>query len=285
MTGSGRMSALDAVSLADKILPMLLFGDIWDDLGGRSLSVLVGLLIGALVAWLVARWRRMRERASILRGDARDTIVIAQHLVETSEVSDSGTKRKVPRGLRIRSLGQSALQSVVPNGHLAAVLLDRAFQVTPRDTLISMEGAEGSYLLETLTNFVCDRVANEPFEHDLYVMAPCCEPAGLAEHQPITVMLIAVEDLILFDDWRACREMQVEHGTDGARILTLMELARRYKHEQAELVRLRKEGKRTRYVETMYVLDLALDKRVAAIPLRPVPWGRFEMLLNEKNLE
>ena len=56
-------------------------------------------------------------------------------------------------------------------------------------------------MLETLTNFVCDRVANAPFEHDLYVMAPCCEPMGMAEHQPITILLIAVSDLALFEAW------------------------------------------------------------------------------------
>src|SRR5208282_6595533 len=98
----------------------------------------------------------------------------------------------------------------VPNGHLATELLRRAFRVTPLDTLISMAGAEGSYLLETLTNFVCDRVANAPFQHDLYVMAPCCEPAGLAEHQPITIVLIAVKDLALFANWQNCREIQIE---------------------------------------------------------------------------
>ena len=258
-----------------------------DELGGRGVSALVGLLIGAVSTWLVARWKRLRERRRILRGDARDTVVIAHHLVEAADGpgSDGAAGGKRPRTLRVRSLGQSELFRVVPNGHLAAVLLSRAFDVTPRRTLISMDGPEGSYLLETLTNFVADRVANGPFEHDLYVMAPCCEPAGLAEHQPITILLIAVADLALFAQWPACRDVQVEHGTDGARVLTLMELARRFEREQAELVRLRQAGQRTRYVETMYVLDLALDKRSAAIPTKSIPWGRFEQLLKEMNLE
>jgi hypothetical protein len=177
------------------------------------------------------------------------------------------------------------LHRVVPNGHLASELLRRAFRVTARDPLISMEGAEGSYLLETLTNFVCDRVANAPFEHDLYVMAPCCEPAGLAEHQPITILLIAVTDLSLLETWPACRNVQVEHGSDGARILTLMELARRFRSEQEKIARLRETGQRTRYVETMYVLDLTLDKRSAAVPVKKVPWGRFEDVLKQMNLE
>src|SRR6478672_9150269 len=161
------------------------------ELGGHGLGVVMGLVAGSLVTWLVSRWRRYVQRQRILRGDARDTIVIHQHIFESPMSSDAHGV------LRIRSLGQAELDRVVPNGHLSAVLLHRAFQVTARDTLISMEGAEGSFLLETLTNFVCDRTANRTFEHDLYVMAPCCEPAELAEHQPITIIVIAVKDLVL----------------------------------------------------------------------------------------
>src|SRR6202007_2416960 len=101
-------------------------------------------------------------------------VVIQHNVVESVDAaaaSGAGTLR-VPTKLRIRSLGQAEVSQVVPNGYLAGELLGRAFRVTPRDTLISMEGAQGSYLLETLTNFLCDRVANSPFEHDLYVMAP-----------------------------------------------------------------------------------------------------------------
>jgi len=264
-----------------------MLASIFDELGGRGTSALVGLLFGSLITWFVARWKRYQERRSILQGDARDTVVIQHHLVHTTDNpnSEGSGLPRVPAILRIRSLGQAELSRVVPNGHLASELLRRAFQVTTRDTLISMEDAEGSYLLETLTNFVCDRIANGPFEHDLYIMAPCCEPAGLAEHQPITILLIAAADLTLFETWPACRNVQVEHGSDGARILTLMELARRFRAEQAKIASLRQVGKRTRYVETMYILDLALDKRSAEIVVRPVSWGRFEDVLKQLNLE
>jgi hypothetical protein len=161
----------------------------------------------------------------------------------------------------------------------------RAFEVTPGHTLISMEGPEGPYLLETLTGFVCDRVANAPFDHDLYVMAPCCEPQELAEHQPITILLVSVANLALFDNWPACKNIRVEHGSDGARILTLMNMAARFKVEQEKLAELRRTGQRTRFVETMYVLDLSLDKRSAPIPTKDVPWGRFENVLKQMNLE
>ena len=265
-----------------------MFAFTWDEFGFRGASVLVGLLLGTGITWVVARWKRIREYRNVLRGDARDTVVISHHLVEPVELlasQEGGVGKKVASTLRIRSLGQSELNHVVPNGHLAADLLHRAFQTTPKHTLISMDGPEGSYLLETLTNFVCDRVANAPFQHDLYVLAPCCEPAGIAVHQPITILIIAVDDLLLFEDWPSCRDVQVEHGTDGMRILTLMELARRYRREKLHLERLRNNGERTRYMETMYILDLALDRRTAPIPTRPVLWGRFEHELKELNLE
>ena len=84
---------------------------------------------------------------------------------------------------------------------------------------------------------------------------------------------------LLFDSLPACRGIRVEHRGEGARVLTLIELARRYREEQERIARLRSSGEPTRYVETMYLLDLALDRRTAPIPTRPVPWGRFEGVL------
>jgi hypothetical protein len=252
-----------------------------DELSGKGLGIVVGLIFGGFLAWLAGYWRRYQERKSILKGDARDTVAIHHHIVERQTTPDG----KPQYTLRIRSMGQSELSRVVPNGHLAAVLLHRAFAVTPKDTLISMEGAEGSFLLETITNYVCDRAANRPFDHDLYVMAPCCEPAEMVEHQPITILLIPVKDLELFEQWPTCRGVRVEHGSDGSRVLTLMELAVRFKKEQSEIARRRAVGERTKHVETMYLLDLALDKRCASVPTKPIPWGRFEAILKSMNLE
>jgi hypothetical protein len=251
------------------------------ELGGRGMTVVLGMLLGGSVTWLFARLKRFRQRQSVQCGDARDTVVINLHVVESAD----GPGSRVPTAVRIRAVGQAELDRVVPNGHLAAVLQKRAFEVTPRDTLISMAGPEGSFLLETLTNFVCDRVANGSFAHDLFVMAPCCEPAALAEHQPITILLIAKSDLALFETWPACREVKVEHGSDGARVLTLMEMANRFRSEQEKMAALRAAGQRTMHVETMYILDLAMDQRAAPIPVKPVPWGRFERVLEELNLE
>jgi hypothetical protein len=107
----------------------------------------------------------------------------------------------------------------------------------------------------------------------------------MAHHQPITIILISVADLTLFGSWPICRDVMVEHGSDGTRVLTLMELARRFKAEQTAIAGFQQAGQRTRFVETMYVLDLALDKRTIPMPTKKVPWGRFEAVLRQLNLE
>lgn len=246
---------------------------------------LLGLVAGAAATWSIARWRRRAERRRLEQGDARDTIVIQHHVVGAIDVpSPEGVTIRRAASLRLRSLGQAEIEDVVPNGHLARELLDRALRVTTRDSLMSMDGAEGSYLLETLTNFVCDRVGITPFDHDRYVMAPCCEPAALANHQPITILLVRVDDLALFESWETCRDIRVEHGSDGSRVLTLMDLARRYRAERQRIDALRLAGKRTLHLETTFLLDLALDHRTAPISTKPVPWERFRPVLRELGL-
>ena len=251
-----------------------------DEASGRGLAGIAGVLAGSLITWAVAQWKRRKERQSVLSGNARDSVVIAQHIVESEEREfPDGTKRRVARTMRIRSLGQERLSAVIPNGHLASIFSERSEEVTTSDPLISMDGVEGTFLLETLTNFVCDRIGNEPFDHDQYVMTPCCEPAELAQHQPITILLVSRSDLELFESFETCRDVQVEHSSDGARILTLMTMASQFREEQKVIRQRRAEGESVRFAETMYLLDLALDRRAAAFPSKSVQWQRYQALL------
>lgn len=254
------------------------------EVSGRGLGVLLGMAVGSLTTAFIAYRRRSKERRLILQGDARDTVVIHQHVLEPTQTTMASGEVKSVIALRVRTLGQSELNRVVPNGHLAGILSNRAQHVTARQTLISMDGAEGSYLLETLTNFVCDRASNGQFPHDVYVMTACCEPAALSHHQPITILLVRLQDLPQFEDWSKVRALYVEHGSDGPRILSLMEMARRFRDEQANIRSLRAAGKPTAFAETMYVLDLSLDQRCAALPIKPVPWNRYADVLKDLNL-
>lgn len=251
------------------------------DLESRLFGILLGLLVGTVVTWAVARWRLVQARRSVLQGDAGDIVAIELHLVERTTGAGG---QPAPGRLRRRYLGQRPLSEVIPNKHLAQELQKRARKVSERNALISMEGATGTYLLESLCGFVCDRVCNAPFDHDSYVMAPCREPSTLAHHKPIGVILIAVKDLELFLRWEPVSGIEVEHAADGVRILTLMDLARRWQEEQVAMVQARAGGRSVRHMETMFVLDLALDTRSVPLPTRPVPWQRFAVALNERGL-
>jgi hypothetical protein len=115
-------------------------------------------------------------------------------------------------------------------------------------------------------------------------MAPVCEPGLLSAHQSTTVVLIRQADLKRFLDWNSCKTMHVEHGSDGARILTLWHMAKEFERQMADVRQLRAAGKRTTYVETMYILDLSLDTEEAALPTKPVPWERFASVLKSLKL-
>ena len=97
-------------------------------------------------------------------------------------------------------------------------------------------------------------------------------------------MLVRMQDLLQFEDWSKACQIHVEHGSDGPRILSLMEMASRFRREQAKIQSLRAAGKRTAFAETMYVLDLSLDPRCATLPIKPVPWDRYADVLKDLNL-
>jgi hypothetical protein len=246
------------------------------DLESRLFGILLGLSVGTLVAWLTARWRLARAKRSLLAGNADDLLVIELQLVERHA---NGTIR-----FRRRYLGQQPVAGVIANPHLALEFRKRAGQASKSGELIAMDGAAGSYLLECMAGFVGDRVGNAPFDHAVYVMAPCRDPDRLSHHKSLGVILISQEDLELFLSWPKVQRLEVEHAADAVRLLTLMELARRWRDEQAALAQHRAAGKSTRHQETMFLMDLALDRRSAELPTRAVPWARYRETLATRNL-
>jgi hypothetical protein len=62
-----------------------MWAEILLELRGRGAGVVVGMLLGMLFTAIVAVLKRRAERRNVMLGDARDTVVIAQHIVETDE--------------------------------------------------------------------------------------------------------------------------------------------------------------------------------------------------------
>jgi hypothetical protein len=233
-------------------------------------------LAGVILGWLLAWWRRRRLLRQVEAGSARDMVAIEQMLVK--DHSDGRTT------LRIRSCGAAPLKTVLTNPVAYEAFMARSEATTPTDTLISMKDQMGSYLLYLLTPWVCGMVRSGPCPHALCVMAPVCEPGILSAHQATTIVLIREQNLKRFLDWEWCKQVYVEHGSDGARVLTLWHMAREFEKQMAEVQRLRQAGQRTTYVETMYLLDLGLDMEEVNLPTRPIPWERFTPVLRELGL-
>jgi hypothetical protein len=233
-------------------------------------------LLGVVVGWLLGWWRRHRLLRAIYAGSAREVVAVEQVLVKDQPGG--------PTTLRIRACGAAPVRSVLANPVAHDAFLARSDAATPTNPLVDLHDPMGSYLLYLLTPWVCGLCRGGRFPHDVWVMAPVCEPGLLSAHHSTTVILVRREDLRRFPDWEACRQMHVEHGSDGARILTLWHMAREFERQLAEVQRLKAAGKRSLYAETMYLLDLGLDTDEVPLPTKPVPWERFAPVLKELGL-
>ena len=233
-------------------------------------------LLGLVIGWILGRWRRFRQMRRVYGGDAREVVAIEQMLIK-----DHADGRVT---MRIRSCGSAHMQTVLSNQVAHDALLKRAQATTPTNPLIDLKDQMGSYLLYLLTPWVCGMTRQGSFPHDIWVMAPVCEPGILSAHQSTTIILVRQADLKRFLDWEFCKALHVEHGNDGARILTLWHMAHEFERQLSEVQRVKVTGKPSTFLETMYILDLGLDQSEVALPTKLVPWARFESILKQLKL-
>ncbi len=243
----------------------------------RIFASLALVIIGGLLGWLGHKWRQFRQQRQVEQGDARDVATIEKIVIDRDA---SGRET-----LRIRTCGRDPLEQIFPNPAARDAFQERTVATTPANRLISMDGKMGSYLLQELAIWVCSQVGERSFPHDVWIMAAVCEPASFGGHQSSTVILIRRSDLAKFREWPTCRDLHVEHGSHGERILTLLSVADEFDRQSAVIARRQAEGRRPNFEETMYLLDLALDPNVLDLPSKEVPWSRFEESLKGRGLE
>ena len=210
-------------------------------------------------------------------GRRRDVATIEKILIDRDE---SGRAT-----LRIRTCGRDPLEQIFPNPAARDAFHERAVATKSTQPLVSMEGQMGSYLLQELAIWVCGQVGERSFPHDVWVMAVVSEPASFGGHQSTTVLLIRRADLTRFRHWTTCRDIHVEHGGHGERILTLLSVAAEFERQSEAIRKRQAEGRRPNYEETMYLLDLALDPTVVDLPSKEVPWSRFAESLKARGLD
>ncbi len=243
----------------------------------RIMASLALVVVGGFLGWVGHKWRHFRLQRQIEQGDARDVATIEKVLIDRDE---SGRAT-----LRIRTCGRDPLEQIFPNPAARDAFHERSVATIPKQPLVSMEGQMGSYLLQELAIWVCSQVGERDFPHDVWVMAVVCEPASFGGHQSTTVLLIRRTDLARFRHWTTCRDVHVEHGGHGERILTLLSVAAEFERQSEAITKRQAEGRRPNYEETMYLLDLALDPKVVDLPSKEVPWSRFEASLKARGLE
>jgi hypothetical protein len=245
-------------------------------LDNHIVQALLLTFAGVVIGWILAWLRRYRLQRQVRGGDAREVLAIEQIIVHDRP---DGTVT-----MRVRSFGSAPLQTVLPNPVAYDAFLDRARATRSTAPLVSMKDQMGSYLLYLLTPWVCGMVRHGNYPHDIWVMAPVSEPGVLSSHQSSVIILIRRADLDRFKEWDICKTMQVEHGSDGGRILTLWHMAQEFVRQLAEVKRCQAQGKPSTFVETMYVLDLGLDTDEVELPTKNVPWNRFGKVLKALGL-
>jgi hypothetical protein len=128
-----------------------------------------------------------------------------------------------------------------------------------------------------------------------WVMVPVLETYKPLQYVAPTVLLVRKQDLALFASFETCKDLLVHHGSDAAKILTLMEVSRKFNTQQKVLAEARAERRSTQYLEEMWLLDLCLltdfvEPTIAEVeagvlkPFRQPPWDRFAPTLKALDL-
>lgn len=261
----------------------------WNVIHEESIGFLIGASF-ALIAAGVATWRRRRrELREINQGHQFQQLEFAYAFVTTDR---NGQRRFV-----VRMIGCLPLKVFVAKDAIRSHLLGltRESADDELNSVISMEGKVGSFVLRELHGHLRTLLQEKGLKREWWLMVPILETYRPLQYVAPTVMLVRKSDLPIFASFDACKDLLVHHGSDAAKILTLMEVYRKFKEQEQRLAQARAEGQSTQYLEEMWLLDLCLStemlepttEEVAAGTLKPFripPWNRFASTLHELGL-
>ncbi|HEY4260463.1 MAG TPA: hypothetical protein VGM98_09890, partial [Schlesneria sp.] len=207
------------------------------------------------------------------------------------------TDRSGQRRFVVRMIGCLPLKVFVAKdairSHLLGLTRDSADDEL--NSVIAMEGKLGSFVLRELHGHLRTLLEEKGLKREWWLMAPILETYRPLHYVAPTVLLVRKSDLPNFASFESCQDLLVHHGSDAAKILTLMEVHRKFKVQEQRLAKARAEGRSTQYLEEMWLLDLCLStdmleptgEEVAAGTLKPfrvAPWDRFAATLHQLGL-
>jgi hypothetical protein len=256
----------------------------WESIQNIVHEESIGFVVGAtlaLVTAAVARWwKRRREWREIHHGQQFQQLEFAYAFVENCL---DGRKRLI-----VRMIGSLPLKVFVAKDAIRSHLLGltRASSEDELNSVIPMEGRLGSFVLRELHGHLRTMLKESGNQRDWWVMAPILETYRPLQYIAPMVLLVRKSDLALFESLERCRDILVHHGSDAAKILTLIELYHKFEKQQQILATARAEKRSTQYLEEMWLLDLNLatdfleptehEVEVGELkPFRLPPWERF----------
>ena len=266
-----------------------MWDSLWKVAHEESIGIVIGAVFALLSTWLARWWRRRREMLEIYHGQQFQQLEFVYAFVTTGQ---DGLRRLV-----VRMIGCLPLKVFVAKDAIRSHLLGLTRQSAEDElnSVVPMEGKLGSFVLRELHGHLRTLLEEKGQRREWWVMVPILETYRPLHYVAPTVLLIRKSDLELFASFETCGDMLVHHGSDAAKILTLMEVERKFNDQQRELAKARTEGRSTQYMEEMWLLDLCLSTDVLEPaeeeiesgelkPFRQPPWDRFAPTLTSLGL-
>ena len=266
-----------------------MFQTLWEAVHKESIGIVLGATAALVTTWYAAYRRRRREMSEINQGKQFQQLEFAYAFVSNNA---NGQRR-----LAVRMIGCLPLKTFVAKDAIREHLLglSRDSAADELNSVIPMDGKLGSFVLRELHGHLRTLVRETGDRREWWVMVPILETYRPLHYVAPTVLLIRKADLAIFRSFESCRDLLVHHGSDAAKILTLIEVSRKFDAQRERLARAQATGGSTQYLEEMWLLDLCLPTDVieptphevatgTLKPFRPAPWDRFSATLATLNL-
>ncbi len=249
----------------------------FEGFAGKVVVAGAGFAVGGFAEWIRSKLKRRRERIEVEKGHRFKTIDFKYLFV---------SQREDKHRLHVESLGSLPLDLWLPVEYTREALIHRAASTGTHESVVPMQGSLGSFVLEELHGLVCMIAPKAGYANHRWVLVPVFETYTTLDISTPTVLLVRLDDLKYFGNFAKCRDLQVLYGSDGAKILTTMEIERKFRAQCERFVKARSEGRTTRHLEEMWVINLGLNTQVedplpelvesgVQRPWRNVPWERY----------
>ncbi len=238
-----------------------------------------------VIGWLVVyrQWRQLTQGRS-------DQVVFSANLLTPidGEPAAADTAKDGRYVLQLRTvLPPRTIDQLLDNVALRRVMRGLAEQATLTDPVLATEGTAGFEIVNDVVNNVAGSLAASPFERRPWLLAITCEDRKVVRKCCIRVLLVRRDDLERLASWDWCRDhILVEEWYHFWRIVTLHQIALRYRQEQAALELARGEDMKANLLPLVdsqahhprvRPLSLGINAHEPSIkPPRAVDWDRYQ---------